>query len=304
MKGTQPPGEAKQRRHRAVPYSIIIPVRNGEATLARALRSCFEQKYTDLEVVVVDNGSTDATPTVAESFDDPRLLYVRTEEVGRSAARNVGLQLSSGRYVVFLDADDELGRDMLSNANELFHHRPDLDAVQCSTAYVRGGVIERRLEAFDGDLHLGLQSRNWIPINSMVTRAELCARWEVGMEHCEDWLFWLQTLEGASIARSRSDDAIVHLHDNQTTRDIATMRAFQLLVYLEHTSARGLTLADRARRTILILNDLTIYLGARRIPVIDAAIRRSLVASLAARVFGLGPVRRFTRALLRRRFRY
>lgn len=85
--------------------SVIIPVFNGERYLAEALESVFLQTRLPEEVVVVDDGSTDATPAVARSFGD-RIRYVRQQNRGIGPARNRGLRESTGQLVAFLDHDD------------------------------------------------------------------------------------------------------------------------------------------------------------------------------------------------------
>jgi glycosyltransferase involved in cell wall biosynthesis len=85
--------------------TIVIAAYNAERTLARAIESALAQDYEPLEVLIVDDGSTDTTAEVARSFTDVR--YVHQENRGPSAARNRGLQEASGEYTAFLDADDE-----------------------------------------------------------------------------------------------------------------------------------------------------------------------------------------------------
>jgi glycosyltransferase involved in cell wall biosynthesis len=79
---------------------------NGQAYLADALRSVAAQSANDIEIIVVDDGSTDSTPEVARAFGDARLRYVRQDRAGAAAARNRGVDLANGRLLAFLDADD------------------------------------------------------------------------------------------------------------------------------------------------------------------------------------------------------
>jgi glycosyltransferase involved in cell wall biosynthesis len=86
--------------------SVIIPVYNGAATISRALRSVFEQTFTDFEIVVVDDGSTDDTPSVLAGFRD-RIRVVRQSNRGLPGARNAGVATSRGELLAFIDHDDE-----------------------------------------------------------------------------------------------------------------------------------------------------------------------------------------------------
>jgi glycosyltransferase involved in cell wall biosynthesis len=86
--------------------SVVIAVFNGERFVAEAIESVFAQDHRPLEVVVVDDGSTDASANVARSFED--VLLLRQGNEGPAAARNAGVARSSGELITFLDADDRM----------------------------------------------------------------------------------------------------------------------------------------------------------------------------------------------------
>jgi glycosyltransferase involved in cell wall biosynthesis len=88
--------------------SVVICTFNRSAILGAAIRSVLAQTRRDLEVVVVDDGSTDETPAVVASIGDARVRYVHRENGGLSAARNTGVRHAAGRFVTFLDDDDAL----------------------------------------------------------------------------------------------------------------------------------------------------------------------------------------------------
>lgn len=85
--------------------SVIIPVYNGEKYIRHAIQSVIDQTYPNLEILVVDDGSIDGTKdVVTNSF--PSILYLRQENKGAAAARNLGIKKSTGEYIAFLDSDD------------------------------------------------------------------------------------------------------------------------------------------------------------------------------------------------------
>ncbi len=88
--------------------SVILNTYNRAAVLPRAVESVLAQTHDDFELVVADDGSSDRTRSVVAAFDDPRVRYVRQDNAGLSAARNLGVASSSGQYVAFLDDDDEV----------------------------------------------------------------------------------------------------------------------------------------------------------------------------------------------------
>ena len=91
-----------------IKVSVILPTYNRAHTLKRAIDSVLNQGFQDLEVIVVDDGSTDDSESVVASLKDKRIKYLKlTEKKGPSAARNFGLRFISGDFVAFLDSDDE-----------------------------------------------------------------------------------------------------------------------------------------------------------------------------------------------------
>lgn len=85
--------------------SVVIPVFNDEAHVSRAIESALAQTLKDIEVIVVDDGSTDGTPQAAREYED-RITYIRKQNGGAGSARNAGIVASVGRYISFLDSDD------------------------------------------------------------------------------------------------------------------------------------------------------------------------------------------------------
>jgi glycosyltransferase involved in cell wall biosynthesis len=88
--------------------SIIIPVYNAERFVRQALQSALGQTYGNIEVIVVNDGSTDRSPEIISEFRDSRMRIIHQRNRGGSAARNAGIDLAKGEYIKFLDADDEL----------------------------------------------------------------------------------------------------------------------------------------------------------------------------------------------------
>ncbi len=103
--------------------TVVIVCYNQGRFLSDAIRSALDQTHRNLEIIVMDDGSTDDTPTIAERY--PGVRYIRQENRGLSAARNTGLQASQGQYIVFLDADDRLLPRGVSAGVECFRNFPD-----------------------------------------------------------------------------------------------------------------------------------------------------------------------------------
>ncbi|WP_252700054.1 glycosyltransferase family 2 protein [Natronosalvus vescus] len=122
--------------------SVIIPTYNRAATLSHAIDSALEQTIEDLEVVVVDDGSTDDTASLLASYDDPRVRpVVHATNQGANVARNTGIDHARGEYVAFLDSDDYWHRKKLEKQlNALEGRSADWVGVYCDTAYELSGT--------------------------------------------------------------------------------------------------------------------------------------------------------------------
>jgi glycosyltransferase involved in cell wall biosynthesis len=106
--------------------SCVVPVFNGERYLAEAIESILNQTYRPIEIIVVDDGSTDGTAAVAARYGD-RIRYVKQDNGGPPTARNLGLRMAAGDFVAFLDSDDLWHPEKLQRQMACFEARADLD---------------------------------------------------------------------------------------------------------------------------------------------------------------------------------
>lgn len=113
--------------------SIIIPVYNTEELIEKCIRSCISQTYGDIEVIAVDDGSTDSTPQILDRLagESDRLRVIHQDNAGSSAARNAGIRSSAGEYLGFVDADDYIEPDMYEKLVRMVSDR-HLDVAQIS----------------------------------------------------------------------------------------------------------------------------------------------------------------------------
>ncbi|TCD46265.1 glycosyltransferase family 2 protein [Streptococcus sp. X16XC17] len=108
--------EKIQKKHNPL-ISLIIPVYNGEHYLKRCLDSVISQSYKNLEIILVNDGSTDASLDICEQYlhQDNRIKVITQNNQGQSAARNKGLDVCLGEFISFLDSDDWIGEDYIQN---------------------------------------------------------------------------------------------------------------------------------------------------------------------------------------------
>lgn len=120
--------------------SVIVPVYNGERYLDSGLKSIFRQAYQPLEIIVIDDGSTDHSADIARSYQDIRYIYQPNQ--GPSAARNNGIDAARGEYIGFLDADDVWMPEKLSIQVDYLNHHPEVGFVYAH----RRMIIEEGVE--------------------------------------------------------------------------------------------------------------------------------------------------------------
>src|SRR5687767_3103747 len=87
-------------------FSIIVPTHNRASLIHTPIESVLRQTFSDWELIMVDDGSTDNTKQVIASYTDPRIRYIHQQDLERSAARNNGIAQAKGQYICFLDDDD------------------------------------------------------------------------------------------------------------------------------------------------------------------------------------------------------
>lgn len=104
--------------------SIIIPVYNKERFLQKTLQSVLDQTFNDFEIIIVDDGSTDASKLVINQFSDARIHYFHQENSGAAAARNLGISKATSDYLAFLDADDYWYPNCLSQFYSMIQNFP------------------------------------------------------------------------------------------------------------------------------------------------------------------------------------
>lgn len=144
--------------------SVIVPVYNAEKYLSTCLDSICNQTLRDLEIIVVDDGSTDASGRIADEYaeKDPRIKVVHQKNAHLKAARNAGLFIVNGEYVSFIDADDYIDSDMLESMYKIIESR-SLDLV------VTGVSVEYPKENRTYNLHLETftEARSWNDIKTL-----------------------------------------------------------------------------------------------------------------------------------------
>lgn len=182
--------------------SVVITCYNYARFLPDAVESALGQTFSDLEVVLVDDGSTDDTPQVAARWrHEPRLRYVRQENAGQAAAKNRGIRLAQGSLVAFLDADDRW------DPSKLARQVPHFARADVGVVYSRGLHLDatgntrmpknpgRTRMPRAGKITTFLLHDNMIPFSSAVVRRDLLQQiggFDESLAMAIDWDLWLR----------------------------------------------------------------------------------------------------------------
>jgi glycosyltransferase involved in cell wall biosynthesis len=232
--------------------SVIIPAYNAERFLERALKSVQAQTFSDYEVFVIDDGSTDRTAEVARKAG---VNLLQQENRGPAAARNTGVGTASGELVAFLDADDEWLPEKLDRQLE-FMGQGGFEISFTDTFYARGGRRRRYSEIAPpqgGHILLPLLRQSFITTNTVVARRKLLLREpfseEKVFEKYEDYELWLRlSAKGVAFGFLNEPLATYNAREGSWSSDRLEMQQRQLQVFDE--LLKRYELSDEARHEL------------------------------------------------------
>jgi glycosyltransferase involved in cell wall biosynthesis len=245
--------------------SVIMPVYNGEAYLVEALRSVVGQTYPYWELIVVDDGSTDATPRIVADIGDPRVRYTRQSNKGQAAALNRGLDLARGIYVTTLDADDRLTPDSLLDRVRWLEAHPEHGAVYAD-GYLCNSALEPTLRFSQhratnaaGDIYPALISTPLFGTGACVMiRTDALNRWHLRYDEaiimCQDWDFYIRVAERVRFGYVDAISVYYRMHPNNMTLTVGRERHIDSIIRTRFKileSPRFGTLESGAKREFL-----------------------------------------------------
>ena len=202
--------------------SVVIPTFNRADMVGRAIESALAQDYHPVEVIVVDDGSTDDTPAVLERYADS-VRTIRQENRGEGAARNAGIAASTGEFVAFLDSDDEwrprhlaplVDRLLLDPTVGLAYRQAEFYKDESGEVF---DVFPRR--PLEGEIFLQAAEKNPMVVDSvLVWRAvlEQVGLFDEGLKGGADWELWARCLAVSRVAFVPGVTVRVHYHGRNT----------------------------------------------------------------------------------------
>jgi hypothetical protein len=244
-------------------FTVVVPAHNSQRTLGSCVQSVLRQTESDLELIIVDDGSTDDTLQVARASTDPRVSVTSQASGGVSAARNAGVRAASGDVVCFLDSDDLLLPHYLQSVRSVFAADPGVDFVYTDawTFDDRSRRVRRHTTAHyqrpprpapadAPGLFRELLQRNFIIVPVAVRRQVITAAglFDVTMSGCEDWDLWLRLLiAGHRGAEASGPLGLRREHAAQASSDHVHMASHAVYMFEKLLQDQALSPEDRHR---------------------------------------------------------
>jgi glycosyltransferase involved in cell wall biosynthesis len=179
--------------------SVIIPVYNGEKTIKKTIESVLEQSFSDLEVIVINDGSIDSTEEIVKSIPDSRLKIFSYPNAGLSASRNRGLSLATCEFVSFIDADDLWTSDKLESQMQALLANKSAAVAYSWTDYIdaNGKFLRAGIRAkITGDAYSKLLLSNFLEngSNPLIRKEAFTTvgNFDESLRAAEDWDMWLR----------------------------------------------------------------------------------------------------------------
>src|SRR5919199_2454966 len=217
--------------------SVIIPVYNGEKTIKETIESVLKQTFKDFELLVINDGSQDATLDIVNRIQDPRLKVFSYPNAGQSTSRNRGIELAVGEYISFIDADDLWTPDKLEAQVKALQENP-----QAAVAYSWTDWIDQSSQLIgkgsyiteNGEVFAKLLLNDFVAngSNCLIRRQALI---EVGgfdesVTPAEDWDLWLRLAARYEFVVVPSPQILYRISPNSASFDVWKMEASSLKV--------------------------------------------------------------------------
>ena len=219
--------------------SVVIPLYNAKKYIKETIESVLNQDYQNIELIIIDDGSEDNAKQIIDIIKDDRMSYIFQENAGVSAARNLGFKLSRGKYIAFLDADDVLTSDCISNKIIRFNEDPELGLVHGDMQ-----VVDEQTKPMN-EIYVGKEG--WI-LNELLSWRETCIPspssilvkrevvdvvkgFDTELSTAADQEFFFRVAHRFKIGKVDKVLGLYRIHDNNMHSNIRVMERDHILAY-------------------------------------------------------------------------
>lgn len=241
--------------------SVIVPTYNRHDRLLETIHSVISQTYKDIELIIVDDGSTDATADMIKSITaDFPIIYIKQKHRGVSAARNLGISHASGSYICFLDSDDIWYPQKLKVQLEVMQSNPSIQISQVQEIWVRNGRQVNPMKKHfkpTGDIFIPSLKLCLVSPSAVMIKKSLFSEiglFDESMPVCEDYDLWLRIAYSYDVLRI--DKNLIEKrggHEDQLSRQYWGMDRFRI-----YSMQKFLSKDLSAQRRTALLDELRI----------------------------------------------
>jgi glycosyltransferase involved in cell wall biosynthesis len=245
--------------------NIIIPTYNRELTIKRAIDSVLNQTYTNFKLIVIDDGSSDNTKQILDSYKN-KIIYYYQENKGVSSARNKGIKLSKGEYIAFLDSDDEWKKNKLEKQIDFFNKNPEYKICQTNEIWIRNNLhlnqkkIHQKQQGwiFEPCLKLCLISPSNVIIHKDIFSH--IGLFDETLPACEDYDLWLRITLHYPIGLLEEKLAIKYGgHSDQLSKTIWGLDRFRIKSMQKILKTENLTNKQKTELMKVLNKKIQIY---------------------------------------------
>ncbi|MDZ7331670.1 MAG: glycosyltransferase [candidate division KSB1 bacterium] len=247
--------------------SVIIPTYNRANWLAGAIESVLVQSYQDLELILIDDGSTDETPELVAHYGD-RIRYYAQDHRGPAAARNLGIQKAQADLIAFLDSDDRWLKDKLQAQVDLMLNHPEIKICYTDEIWIRRGVRvnpKKIHQKYSGWIYQRCLPLCIISPSSVMIRREVFDRVGLFDEQflvCEDYEFWLRISHRFPITFINQPLIIKYGgHQDQLSRQFWGMDRFRVMALEKMLQDHSLSEIDRNATIQMLIQKCNILIN-------------------------------------------
>lgn len=208
--------------------SVIIPAYNRANFIERCLNSVLVQSYENLEILVIDDGSTDSTGSRMKNHPDKRVIYIKhPENRGVPSARNTGIRAARGEYINFLDSDDEIYPKKIEIQLNRLRVLPDsYGLIYCGYSGIMNTTKENFIDILPQEYHNicdTLLRKNVFAVHTPLTRKicfDKCGLFDESLVGCEDWDMWIRISQHYKLTFVSDVLAKFYIHGEQKSTNL------------------------------------------------------------------------------------
>ena len=245
--------------------SVVIPSYNRKEFLKRSIDSAINQTKKPFEIIVVDDGSTDGTETMIKS-DYDFVKFIKQKNKGVSAARNIGIEVSIGEWICFLDSDDEWKKDKLEKQINAMKSNPGYKFFHCNEIWIKNGIRinqKKKHKKYGGDIFdKCLDMCRISPSSVMIDKTvfDEVGNFNENLVVCEDYELWLRICDKYRVFFIDEPLIIKYGgHQGQLSYSIESIENHRIKA-LEHLILGNLNRKNKRHAIQMLLSKLNIYL--------------------------------------------